>query len=191
MTGEAPEREALTQFLRDLGRDGGAGDSSLMRYVYDQLRSTAEGYMRSQRGAVSLQPTALVHDAFLKLFDRSDSIPWNDRVHFFALAARAMRQILVDHARRRGLRSGPEDSVTLDGVSGRAGNEEQVDLIDLDEALRELADLDERESRVVELRYFGGLAIPDVARVLGVSHATVERDWATARAWLGRRLSAE
>ena len=184
---EAPSPAELTLFLVDLSRGRGEPDSALMRYVYDQLRITALAYARGPR-ARSVQPTELVHETFLKLFDRAP-IEWNNRLHFFALAARAMRQILVDHARVKQRRQETEgvDTVELRELS-ETRSALNVDLLDLDEALRELAELDERESHVVELRYFGGLSITDVARVLGVSHATVERDWATARAWLHRRL---
>ena len=181
-----PSESDLTQFLAGLGRGAGAGDADLMHYIYDQLRATAAAYMRRENDAHSLQPTGLVHEAFLKLFDQQ-SVEWNDRMHFFALAAKIMRQILVDHARRRYARGGERSACILDGFAAQEGAE-PVDLIDLDQALRELAEQDERESRVVELRYFGGLTISETAKVLDVSTPTVERDWALARAWLARRL---
>jgi RNA polymerase sigma-70 factor (ECF subfamily) len=184
-----PSEQELTRFLLDIGHPERTGDSDLMRHVYDHLHALAAGYMRKQDAGHSLQPTGLVHEAYLKLFDRKP-IEWNDRMHFFALAARVMRQILVDHARRRHAKGGGRSTCILDALSprdvGDAGD--VVDLIDLDDALNELAEQDERESRVVELRYFGGLTIAETAKVLEVSTPTVERDWAMARAWLAKRL---
>ena len=180
-----PSESELTKFLAGLGRGDGSDNPDLMQYIYGQLRATAGAYMREQ-GAHSLQPTGLVHEAYIKLFDRP-SVEWNGRTHFFALAAKIMRQILVDHARRRSVKGGQRSVCLLEGLSVKDA-QDSVDLIDLDAALSELAEEDERESRVVELRFFGGLTIPETADVLGVSTATVERDWAMARAWLGKRL---
>lgn len=159
-----------------------------MPYLYGELRAIAEGCLKSQRPDHTLQPTALVHEAYLKLFDATELAP-NDRKHFFRLAARAMRQLLIDHARARGRdkRAGDRGEVTLDEAIGAAAGID-FDWLDLDEALTDLAALDERQARVVELRYFGGLEVDDVAQVLDVSRSTVERDWRAARAWLGVRL---
>ena len=182
-----PPKSELTRFLADLGRGGADPDSPMMRFVYDELRATAGAYVRRRPPSASLQPTVLVHDAFVRLF-RHGPVDWNDRVHFFAVAAKAMRQILVNHARdRRGKTASSLSRIELAGVG--IGDVLDVDLLDLDDALCALSRADERAGRVVELRFFGGLSIEDTAAALDVSHATVERDWSTARAWLGRRLS--
>jgi RNA polymerase sigma factor (TIGR02999 family) len=161
-----------------------------MEFVYSELHVLAEAAFRAQRPDHTLQPTALVHEAFLKLF-ATPQAPWKDRSHFFALAAKAMRQLLVDHARAQASlkRGDGARAVTLaEGLveGGAAG----CDLLDLDEALRDLARLDERQARVVELRVFAGLGVDEVAALLEVSDATVERDWRTGRAWIAARLSA-
>ncbi|NOT30832.1 MAG: sigma-70 family RNA polymerase sigma factor [Planctomycetes bacterium] len=185
-----PDQHELTRFLNDLARGKAAAAETLMPFVYAELRGIAESHLRGQAPRHTLQPTALVHEAFLKLFD-PDRVGWNDRKHFFALAAKAMRQVLVDHARRaRRLKRGDGRlCVALDEhVAGPAGT--ATDLVDLNLALDELGALDERQGRIVELRYFGGLEVQEVAEVLAVSTSTVEREWRTARAWLGVRLEA-
>ena len=167
----------------------------LMELVYAELRGLAGSYLRQQRHDHTLQPTALVHEAFIKLV-QSPGAKFNDRAHFFAVAATAMRQILMDHARwKRAAKRGGEarnvgqpddwDRVTLAGVD--SGSRE-MDLVALDDVLSELAKHNERMYRVVELRFFGGLEVEDVARLLGVSKSTVEGDWRAARAWLGVKL---
>lgn len=185
-----PDQHELTRFLNDLVRGKADAAETLMPFVYAELRGIAESHLRGQAPRHTLQPTALVHEAFLKLFD-PDGVGWNDRTHFFALAAKAMRQVLVDHARRRQRlkRGGGGLSLTLDEhVAGQAGP--GLDLLDLNAALEELSTLHERQGRIVELRYFGGLEVQEVAEVLAVSASTVEREWRTARAWLGVRLEA-
>jgi len=179
-----------------------AGDASalddLLPRVYDELRALADAYMRRERAGHTLQPTALVHEAFLRLLRLPPGSVQN-RVHFFALAAQAMRRILADHARRHraAKRGGSAVPVPLELVEGEpdaaalarsapAGPEVAAD--DLDAALENLAKLDPRQARVVELRFFGGLSIEETAEVLGVSPATVKRDWLVARAWLHREL---
>jgi RNA polymerase sigma-70 factor (ECF subfamily) len=181
-----PSESELTLFLARLGRGDETADPELMQHVYDQLRATAAAYMHKQGDGHSLQPTGLVHEAFLKLF-HGQSVNWNDRTHFFALAANVMRNILVDHARRKFAQGGQRSACLIDGIAAK-DEAEAIDLIELDSALQELAEQDEREGRVVELRYFGGLTIAETAKVLQVSTPTVERDWAMARAWLGKRL---
>lgn len=189
MTRRDPKPAELTAFL-DALRDGGApeAEEALMPHLYAELRRIAEACMRDQRPNHTLQPTALVSEAYLKLFQRSEA-DWNDRKHFFALAARAMRQLLVDHARSRGRvkRGGGAEAVTLDVAVAAAGGIDH-DVLDLDEALCELAELDEQQARVVELRTFAGLEMAQIAEVLGVSLSTVEREWRASRAWLGVRL---
>jgi len=144
--------------------------------------------MRGERRGHSLQATALVNEAYLRLID-ARRVRWQDRAHFLAMAARLMRRVLVDHARARGRdkRGGDAERVTL--VEGIAGTDERpVDVMALDDALEALANIDERKSRVIELRYFGGLSVMETAQALGVSEQTVMRDWKFAKAWLLREL---
>ena len=155
---------------------------------YDELRSRAAGYLRQQSAAHTLQPTALVHEAYLRVA-KHDDLSWKDRAHFIALSATAMRQILVDHARgkKRQKRGGDADRVPLiDGLLLEQGS--PVDLLALHEALEDLAHYEPRLARVVELRFFGGASVEESAEVLGVGSATVKRDWTVARLWLLRAL---
>jgi len=168
------------------------GDSEaaakLMPLLYDELHRLAVYYMRSERVGHTLQPTALVNEAYLRLVDQRES-NWQNRAHFIAAAAQAMRRVLIDHARskQRVKRGGMQVKVPLEDVAIAA--EEQVqDLIALDAALDRLAEVDIRQSKIVELRYFGGLTVEQTAEVLGISAPTVKRDWAVARAWLHREL---
>lgn len=183
-----------THPVTDLLRAWASGDQAaldeLLPLVYDELRRQARRYMRAQPAGHTLQTTALVHEAYLRLVGQS-SVEWEGRAHFFGVAAKAMRSILVDHARARNAakRGGWARAITLDDAGGVAGPQASVDVLALDEALGRLAELDSRKSQLVELRYFGGLGIDEAAAVLGVSPATVKRDWTTARAWLRRELS--
>ena len=170
----------------------GAGDSDAMRrlvpLVEAELHAIARRCMRGERSGHSLQATALVNEAYVRLVD-AQRIRWQDRAHFLAMSARLMRRVLVDHARARGYqkRGGAAVKVTL--VEGMGGSDERPhDLVALDDALNALAALDARKSRVVELRFFGGLSVEETARELGVSTDTVLRDWKFARAWLVREL---
>lgn len=160
-----------------------------MDMVYAELRALAATYFRDQQHANTLQPTALVHETFLKISERTGS-QFNDRAHFFAICAVAMRSILADHARRRraAKRGGDWDRVPLTGISSPSGTTE-VEALALDEALTELADRSERQARIVEYRFFSGMTVDDIARVLSVSRSTVEADWRMARAWLTVRLN--
>ena len=179
----------LTLALRGLGgREGEVSDEMLAALV-GELRAVARGYLAGQRPSHTLQPTALVNEAFLKLFGSRALGGIEDREHFFALAARTMRQVLVDHARRRaaGKRGGELARVTLaDGAELRGASD--AELLDVDQALLELAELDERQARIVELRFFAGLEMEETAAAMGLSLSTVEREWRGARAWLGRRI---
>lgn len=175
--------------LADLERGDSAAAAKLLPLVYDQLRAVADSYFRRQPADHTLQPTALVHEAYLRLIDQKEE-KWASRAHFFAVASKAMRQILINHAERRaaGKRGGDRQKLTLsEGVT--PAPEREVDVLALDEALAKLSALSERMGRVVELRFFGGLTVEEVAHVLGVSKRTVEGDWQTARAWLSRELS--
>jgi RNA polymerase sigma factor (TIGR02999 family) len=179
----------VTGLLHAWGGGDLAARDELVEIVHQELRRRAAARLRREQPGHVLQPTALVHEAYLRLVDQRAS--WQSRAHFFAMASEMMRRILVDHAKRRkmGKRSGGWARVALDeAVAQRAPRD--VDLLDLDAALSELASFDPRKSRVVELKFFGGLSLDDTAQVLGVSHATVERDWQVARNWLYRRLNA-
>jgi len=179
-------RPDLTIALRDLGAGRTEAAEALLPLVVSELRAIAQGYLASRQAGHTLQPTALVNEAFLKLFGSEALESVNDRAHFFALAARAMRQILVDHARQgRAARSSPGEGVTLAEALG-VGDAD--DLLDVDAALIELARVDERQAKLVELRFFAGLEVEEVAAVMDVSVSTVEREWRAARAWLGRRM---
>jgi RNA polymerase sigma factor (TIGR02999 family) len=164
---------------------------ALLPVVYEELRRLAGAYLRRERPGQTLQPTALVHEAYLRLMkDRPDR--WQNRAHFCAIAAHSMRQILIERARARGAqkRGGAQPRVTLDeGLI--AGESPSVDLVALNEALERLEALDAEQARLVELRFFGGLTIEETAEVLNVSPITVKRDWTLARAWLYRELSGE
>lgn len=184
-----PDIHEVTHLLRQLQDGDGQAGEQLIRLVYDEMHRIAERYMRRERADHTLQPTLLVDEAYMRLVDQRH-VTWQSRAHFFALAAQAMRRILVDHARRRGAaRRGGGQRVTLRAdVAVEAGR--SLDLIALDDALSRLALLDARQAQVVELRFFGGLDVAQTAEALGVSPATVKRDWAFARAWLSRELAA-
>ena len=160
----------------------------LLALVYDDLRRRAAGYLRRERVGHTLQPTALVHEAYLRLVDQ-DRVVWQNRAHFLAVAASMMRRVLMDHGRRQkaGKRGGAGTRVTLDDAFSAVAPRD-LDLLALDEALSELAAIDEQQARIVELRAFGGLEVEETAEVLGISPATVKRHWAFALAWLQQRL---
>lgn len=159
----------------------------LMPLVYEELRRLAHHYLRAERSGHILQSTALVHEAFLRLVDQEPSRVEN-RAHFLAIAAQLMRQILVDFARSRRAAKRDHLRLTLDEAV-RLPQSRDLDLVALDDALKELAQLHPRQSRIVELRFFGGLSIEETSQVVGASTATVERDWTVARAWLYREVS--
>lgn len=174
---------------RDQADLGDLPETELHALLYDRLREIAGMYMNRERADHSLQPTALVHEAYLKLIRTPDS-QGDGRARFLGVAAKAMRQVLVDHARARNTdkRGGEWSRVTLTGIGTRSGADTAIDALALDSALRTLESSDERAARVVELRFFGGLTIPEAATLLGVSHTTVESDWAFARAWIRREI---
>ena len=181
------QHENTTTLQRSRQGDS-AASAELLELVYERLRGLASSYLRKERRHHTLQPTELVHEAYLNIVDHR-TVTWQDRAHFVAVAARAMRRILVEHARRRGAlkRGGDRQRVPLQdtlALSGRA----TVDVLGLDEALGGLEQLDGRMARVVELRFFGGLNNEETAASLGVSVRTVENDWFAARAWLHREL---
>ncbi len=162
----------------------------LMPLVYEELRRQASRYLRRERANHTLQTTALIHEAYLKLIDQNQ-VEWQNRTHFFAIAAQAMRRILVDYARERNRekRGGAAENLPLEEAAFVVSGEKSVDLVALDEALTRLAEFDERQARVVELRYFSGLSIDETADILGVSNVTVRRDWNMAKAWLHQQIT--
>ena len=182
----APEN--VTQLLTDYRTGKREALDELLPLVYDELHRIAARYLRAERREHTLQPTALVNEAYLRLVDQRN-VDWQNRAHFYGIAAQVMRRVLVDYARARGRekRGGKEVKVPLDEALAVA-QEQDVDLVRLEEALVRLAALDAQQGRIVELRYFGGLSIEETAEVLGVSESTVKRDWAMARAWLQREL---
>ncbi len=177
----------VTQMLIEWN-DSGNAPARLMPLVYDELRRLARSYLRRERPDHTLQPTALVHEAYLRLVDQS-RIKWQNRAHFFGIAAQMMRRILIDHARAHASekRGGARQRLSLDEAAFLP-EERAADLIALDDALKQLALTDKRKSQVVELRFFGGLSVNETAEVLGVHPATVDRDWIVAKAWLYREL---
>lgn len=193
MTSQIQNRvtELLTGFVDEPA--GRPRAEELMDAVYGELRRLARGYLRRERRGHTLEPTALVHEAYLRLVDQK-RVDWRGRTHFFAVGARMMRRLLVDHARRhdRKKRGGDWRQVTLGdaAVPLLGGSLGADDLLALAAALDRLAELDERQARVVELRFFAGLKVDEAAEALGVSRRTVEADWTHARAWLRRELAA-
>ncbi len=188
---EAAVTEIVSR-LRSAGGSDHATAEELLPHVYDELRLLARRYLSRERPDHTLQPTALVHEAYIKLVDQS-KVDWQGRTHFFAVGAKVMRHLLIDHARGKGRakRGGDRHRVTLADWLTPFGNREldAEDLLALSEGLDRLAELDPRQAKVVELRFFGGLTVPEVALILDVSNRTVEGDWAHARAWLKRELS--
>ena len=178
------ENQEVTLLLSALTRGDEDAASKLMPLVYDELRRLAGSYMRRERADHTLQATALVNEAYLKLIEQR-SVNWQSRAHFFGVAAQLMRRILIDHARghSRQKRGGEQKKVSLDEAF--VFSEKQADeLLAVDDSLNLLAKLDPRQARVVELRFFGGLSVEEAAEVLGVSPKTVKRDWSIAKAWL-------
>jgi RNA polymerase sigma factor (TIGR02999 family) len=186
-----PSRQDITRILLAWREGDDSALERLMPLVYDELRRLARRYMGRQRPGHTLQTTALVNEAYLRLVD-ANQVRWQDRAHFFAVSARLMRRVLVDFARARDnlKRGGGARRVTLDDDLAVA-NGEVTDVVALDDALTRLAGLDPRQAQIVELRYFGGLTEEETAEALGVSVRTVRRDWVLARAWLFRELSRE
>ena len=179
----------VTQLLVDWRQGNGDALNALIPLVYDELRRLAHNHLNRERSGHTLQSTALVNEAYLRLVRQDLEI--NNRAHFFAVSSHLMRQILVDYARRhRAAKRGDGiDKLTLNEAAALLPGKSNFDLLALDEALNELGRLDPQQTRVVELRFFGGLSIEETAEVAGISQATVKRDWASARAWLHRELS--
>ena len=184
------DRGDVTRILQEAEAGRREGLEELLPVLYEELRGLAGAFLRHERRGHTLQPTALAHEAWLRLVD-AEQIQWKGRSHFLALAARVMRRVLIDHARRHGAekRGGGRQRVTLSEGTPILGGSE-VDVLALDEALTELGELDDRKARVVEFRFFAGMNMREVAEALGVSQTTAEDDWYFARAWLARRLGA-
>src|SRR5437879_4146476 len=185
-----PSPKSITQLLGEW-RDGDeAALEGLMPLVYDEMRRMAHHYLRRERPGYTLQTSALVNEAYLRLVDHK-GMRWQNRAHFYAVAAQAMRRILVDHARSRDAakRGGGANLIGLDEAA-TAAQMQAANLLALDEALNQLALIDKRKSRIVELRYFGGMSVAETAEVIGVSPVTVMREWSSAKAWLLRAISA-
>ncbi len=183
-----PSPKNVTKLLTEWSNGDQRALGALIPLVYGELRQLANGYLKQENQGHTLSSTALVHEAYLRLVKQK--VTWQNRAHFFGVAAQMMRRILVDHARNHhyAKRGGGALTLSLDeAVAPR--KQREIDLVALDDALDSLAKLDERQSRMVELRFFGGLSIEETSVVLGVSTPTVKRDWATARAWLYREIS--
>ena len=180
----------ITQMLREWGSGNAAVMDELFPYIYTELHRQAAAFMRRERGNHTLQTTALVHEAYLKLIDQRN-VEWQSRSHFFAIASQAMRRILVDYAKRRHRekRGGAAEDISLEEALLAAADETNVDLVALDEAMSRLAELDPQQEKIVELRYFGGLSLDEAAATLGISRATAARAWQVAKAWLHRELT--
>jgi len=180
--------EAITERLVQVGQGRRSAAEQLMPLVYDQLRALARSFFAVQRPNHTLEPTALVHEAFVRLVGQSQT-DWTGRAHFFAVAAKAMRQILINHAeaKQAAKRGGGWQRISVSEAVTESGDRE-VDLLALNEALSSLEEMDERQARVVELRFFGGLTVEEAAEVLKVAPRTIELDWRMAKAWLVRQL---
>jgi RNA polymerase sigma factor (TIGR02999 family) len=182
--------QPVTELLARWSKGDASARETLVPLVYDELRKIARRCLSGQRSGHTLEPTALVHEAYLRLAGR-DSIPWQDRAHFFAVAAQMMRQILVDHARKRSAAkrgAGITINLSLDEISVPS-QQPNLDVLALDDALTRLASFDPRQSQIVELRFFGGLSIEKTAEIVKISPATAKREWTTARLWLHQTMS--
>jgi RNA polymerase sigma factor (TIGR02999 family) len=183
--------QEVTQLLVDWGNGNQAALDRLMPVVYTELRQLAHRYMRRERPGHTMQTTALIHEAYLRLVDQNQ-VRWQHQAHFFGIAARLMRQILIEHARSRtrAKRGGGVGTISLDEAA-IVSQARATALLALDDALERLATIDPRKSRVVELRFFGGLSVEEAAQVLNIAPNTVLRDWRMAKAWLRREISNE
>ena len=178
----------VTVLLREWSGGNQQALTDLLPIIYDELRRVAHQYLQREHTDQTLQTTALVHEAYLKLIDQR-SVNWQNRAHFFAIVAQAMRRILIDNARRRTAgKRGKGEKISLEDVA-TVSTQKHQSLLALDEALHELEKIDPQQSRIIELRYFGGLTIEETATAMDISPATVKREWAMARAWLYKALT--
>jgi RNA polymerase sigma factor (TIGR02999 family) len=185
-------RGELTNLLVEWGKGSEPALERLLPYVYDELRTIARSYLRRERSGHTVQTGTLVHEAFVRLIE-GQQVPWEGRAHFFGIAARLMRQILVDHARARDAakRGAGEPAAPIDTALAVAVQAMDVSVVALDRALDRLAAIDSTQARVVELRFFGGLTVEETAEAMGISTGTVKREWSMARAWLRRAMTGE
>ena len=183
-----PNRQDITVLLNAVNAGSETAPEKLLELVYDDLRKLAGAYMKNERGDHTLQATALVHEAFIRLVDW-ENVSWQNRAHFFAVAAAVMRKILIDHARQKKAqkRSGGQKIELNEAIS--FSDEKEFDVLALEDALQSLEKLDARQAKIVELRFFGCLSIEETAHVLGVSETTVKREWTFAKAWFQRELT--
>lgn len=179
----------VTILLNRINEGDGKAPEELLPLVYSELRKLAHSYLQRERPDHTLQATALVHEAYIRLVDW-ENVSWQNRAHFFAVAAQIMRKILVDHAReKKAQKRDSGQKLSLDeAISLPSQNEREINLIALDEALEKLAEFDETQSKIVELRFFGGLTIDETAHALNISPSTVKREWTVARTWLFREI---
>jgi RNA polymerase sigma factor (TIGR02999 family) len=182
-----PIEPDVTALLRQWGGGDAKALEQLMPLVYGELRRLAASYLREERPGHTLQPTALVHEAYIRLAGQRE-VAWQNRAHFFGIAAQMMRRILVDHARKRQAAKRDAAAWKVETGAGAELGDRDPELLSLDAALTELESLDPRQARIVEMRFFGGLTVEETAEVTGVSPATVKREWQTARAWLAREI---
>ena len=190
MRSDTEKPHEISRILQEWSEGGAEVSERLMPLIYDELRRQASRYMRRERIGHTLQTTALIHEAYLKLVDRSD-VNWQSRAHFFGAAAQAMKRILVDHAksRRREKRGGAAEDLPLDEARFVVSRGKSVDLIALDEALTRFAEFDPQQAKIVELKYFAGMQIDEIAEALQISPATVKREWNSAKAWLHNEIT--
>ncbi len=188
MSKESPSE--ITQMLMELTDGNQDVVNHILPHIYDELRRLAGSYLRKERSDHTLQPTALVHEAYMKLIDQRH-VKWQNRAHFFGIAAQVMRRILMDHARKHlaNKRGGDAEKLPLEEEILVVSHDKSADLVALDDALLELAKFDPQKAKVVELRYFGGLSIEETAEVIGISVPTVNRHWRMAKAWLYSELA--
>jgi RNA polymerase sigma-70 factor, ECF subfamily len=186
---DLPNQSEVTVLLDELNAGSETAPDKLLPLVYDDLRRLARAYFANEKKEHTLQATALVHEAYIRLVNW-ENVSWQNRAHFFAVAADVMRKILIDHARRKNAqkRDGGQKILLDEAVS--FSNEKELDLLKLDEALKTLEKLDGRQARIVELRFFGGLSIEETAYVLKISETTVKREWTFAKAWFQRELQS-
>ena len=182
--------DSITEMLIELTDGNKEVVNHILPHIYDELRRLASSYLRKERSNHTLQPTALVHEAYMKLIDQN-RVKWQNRAHFFGIAAQVMRRILMDHARKHQAekRGGEFEKLPIEEEILIVSHDKSAELIALDEALEELAKLDPDKAKIVELRYFGGLSIEETAEVMGVSVPTVNRHWKMAKAWLFSQIS--
>lgn len=190
MTAKETSAPNVTALLKDWGDGDPQAFEELLPLVYNELRRRAAAYLRRERPNHTLQATALVNEAYLRLIDQR-LVGWKNRGHFFAIAAQAMRRILVDHAkaRHRNKRGGPAEDLPLEEALIGPDSNDSIDIIALDEAMSRLAEMDAQQAKLVELRYFVGLSLEEAADVLNISRSTATREWTIAKAWLFRELT--